>query len=120
MARRDTYVTTAALLAVLAGASWVSYAVAQGEAAYGIEVSSVDTTPTEPPLSRTVVDGTALGDDQRFSYGFAGSVTLLTDPASSTGGHAACEPSEPLGCQVPVTVIQVSVGGASAPRISTL
>lgn len=60
MARRDTYVTTAALLAVLAGASWVSYAVAQGEAAYGIEVSSVETPPTGTSPTKTPKTETPL------------------------------------------------------------
>ncbi|MFF3817546.1 hypothetical protein ACFYYD_13190 [Streptomyces bluensis] len=48
MPRREKYVTAAALLAVLAGTYSVSYAVAQGRAAYGIEVYSVEAPPTEP------------------------------------------------------------------------
>ncbi|MER6090068.1 hypothetical protein [Streptomyces bluensis] len=48
MPRREKYVTAAALLAVLTGTYSVSYAVAQGRAAYGIEVYSVEAPPMEP------------------------------------------------------------------------
>lgn len=48
MARMEKYVTAAAVLAVLTGTYWVSYAVAQGRAAYGIEVYSVEEPSMEP------------------------------------------------------------------------
>ncbi|MFI1729028.1 hypothetical protein ACH40E_07280 [Streptomyces acidicola] len=51
--RREKYVTAAALLAVLTGTYSVSYAVAQGRAAYGIEVYSVEAPPLEPNADET-------------------------------------------------------------------
>ncbi|MPY62851.1 hypothetical protein [Streptomyces spongiae] len=82
MARRDTYVTTAALLAVLAGASWVSYAVTQGREAYGIEVSSVETPATERATAEDPQPQFVLSVDA----GLSGGVGAIS--ASRTGSPA--------------------------------
>jgi hypothetical protein len=57
MARIQKYVTVAALAVVLAGTSSVSYAVAQGTTAHGIEVRAADPGAAKPAKPRVVQPG---------------------------------------------------------------